>query len=580
MKCNRCSLAKNNRSVGILGAGKPQAKIMFIQDSPNEQDCERHTPFSGKCYTIISNLLKHRQIPIEDVYFTSLVRCFCEKDIPKDAYDGCKEFLEEEILMVDPDIIIPMGNKSLKFCINRVGITKMRGNAQVVQLLDRERIILPIIHPNLVDRKPLYKQYIMQDFDTLKGLYESGMTQISNVTYRYLETVEDVKTELDRMKHSINLVFDLETTGKSPYMDYSKIVCISLTDQTHYGVVIPLFKHDTPFSPNELKLVVTYLKDLMEDPKISKCAHNGKFDIEWLKQCLDIDVANFNFDTIFGHYLAISEEQGTQGLKSQAWEFTDMGGYDNELDEYVKKLSDGDGAASRYNYDRVPWGILRTYAAADVDCCLRLQEIYKPLIDQNPKWKILMKDILMPASYTLRDIQANGMLIDMERSEQLSKAYEAEINRITSRLESFPEVLELVQEKLRLYNAVEYIKRIPAKDRTPAEKEKLAQGIKFKDFIFNWSSVAQLRELLYDKLGLVSSIKTDKGLPSTNETALIELSEQHEIPKLMLELRKISTLNNMFIQKLPTMRDSNNIVHSSFNLVGTVTGRTSSENPK
>ena len=47
----------------------------------------------------------------------------------------------------------------------------------------------------------------------------------------------------------------------------------------------------------------------------------------------------------------------------------------------------------------------------------------------------------------------------------------------------------------------------------------------------------------------------------------------------MLELRKVTTLNNMFVNKLPTLRDSNNIIHSSFNMTGTVTGRLSSEMP-
>ena len=457
-RCTKCSLERENLSNCVLGHGEPHAKIMIIQDSPSELDCKRRFSFSGKAFTIIKNLCEHRNISIDDVFFTSLVRCFCEGDIPKEAYDECKDYLEEEIKSVDPDILIPMGNKSLKFCINRVGLTKIRGNAQVVNILDRDRIVLPIVHPDMVDKKPIYKRYIIQDFDTLKELYQNGMSQISGVNYRYLETVEEVKSELARMKHSPRLVFDLETTGKSPYMDYSKIVCISLTDKTHYGVVIPLFKHDTPFSEDELKEVSACLKDLLEDPKIAKCAHNGKFDIEWLKRCMNIDVANFNFDTIFGHYLAISEEQGTQGLKSQAWEFTDMGGYDNELDEYVKSLSDGEGVASRHNYDRIPWNILRTYAAADVDCCMRLQDIYQPLVEKNDMWKILMDDILMPASYTLRDIQANGMLLDMDRSKQLLESYSREIDRITQRLESFPEVLELVREKLQLYQKVAYRK--------------------------------------------------------------------------------------------------------------------------
>ena len=80
-------------------------------------------------------------------------------------------------------------------------------------------------------------------------------------------------------------------------------------------------------------------------------------------------------------------------------------------------------------------------------------------------------------------------------------------------------------------------------------------------------------------MGLVTTVTTAKGELSTNETAMTEIRTQHEIPDLLLELRKVSTLNNMFIQKLPTMRDAKDIIHSSFNLTGTVTGRLSSESP-
>ena len=579
MECKECELSKNAFNPCLMGRGNKSARVMFIQDSPDEEDDTLGIQFSGKTCKALQKSLDRRGITEDKVYFTSVVKCVCD-DPSLSCVTKCLHYLEQEIQEIDPDIIVPVGNKALKFCIKRVGLTKVRGNAQEVELLGRNRVILPTMTPKMVLKKPMYKTYILRDLDTLKDLYDNGMTEVKDVNYRYLETVEEVEQELTRMKNEAKrLVFDLETTGKSPFMDYSKIVCISLTDKSHYGVVIPLYKSDTPFNSDELTKVLGMLKDLLEDKNIPKSAHNGKFDIEWLKVQAGIEVANFDFDTIFGHYIAISEEQGTQGLKSQAWEFTDMGGYDNELDEYVKKLSDGEGVNSRYNYDRVPWDILKTYAAADVDCCFRLVEIYKPLIDENDMWKTLMKDILMPGSYALRDVESNGMKLDMELSDKYQEVYNSEIKRITNRLYQFPEVLDIEREKQSLYEQREKLMKIPKKDRTPEEQKKVDEYKKYKDYSFNWSSTNQLRELLYTRLGLSTSVTTDKGELSTNETAMEELKNQHEIPKLLLELRKMNTLNNMFIKKLPAMRDKDNLIHSSFNLTGTVTGRLSSENP-
>lgn len=560
-----------------MGRGGAKMKIMFLQDCPSELDDKNEKAFFGKSCANFRSLLSDLDIDPQECYYTSLIKCVHPQEDPKpNQVEACKDYLTAEIEVIDPDIIVPMGNKALKFCIGRVGLTKVRGNAQEVELMGRKRIILPIMHPRSVRIKPQYKDAIITDLKTLKELHENGMTEVSGVNYRSLDTLEEVREEIARFKKEAKILcFDLETTGTSPYLKESKIVCISLTDKTHYGVVIPLYHRESPFWGYERGTVVKLLRDLLEDPTIPKVAHNGKFDIEWLHYWLNIDVANFSFDTMLAHYIAVSEERGTQGLKSQAWEFTDMGGYDNDLDEARAKLPE----AIRYNYDNIPWNTLKTYAVADVDCCLRLMEVYQPLIEDNPKWVTLMNDILMPASYALRDLEENGMKFDVELSEKYKKTYSDEIARITQRLESYPEVLQIEREKQALFREREQIRLIPAKDRTEEEKKKFRDYKKYDGYKFNWGSVSQLTELLYGKLGLKCDIITDTGNPSTGEEALIELSAQHEIPKLLLELRKVNTLNSMFIQKLPNMRDANDIVHPSFNLTGTQTGRMSSENP-
>lgn len=576
--CSNCELCDGAKHPCIMGVGKKKARIMFIQDCPDkDNDDEKGKPFSGKQCNAVRTALEKRGIDSDDVFFTSLVKCVADKEEPKPVHImACEELLEAEISVVNPDIIVPVGNKSLKYCVGKVGLTKMRGNAQEVEICGRKRIVLPTMHPRSVNKKPAYKDFILKDMDTLKDLYENGMTEVSGVDYKYLETLNDCMEEIIRLKNEAKILcFDLETTGKSAYFDDSKIVCISLTDKTHTGCVIPLYHHETPLWGWEIGTVVKMLRWLLEDESIPKVAHNGKFDIEWLHWWLNIDVKNFSFDTMLAHYLAVSEEQGTQGLKGLAWEFTDMGGYDNDLDEARAKLPE----AIRYNYDNIPWDVLKTYAVADVDCCLRLMEIFKPMIDANPQWAIVMNDIMMPGSYALRAVEENGMSFDVKVAEIYEKTYGEEIARITERLESYPEVLEIEREKRKLFNEREKIKAIPKKDRTPEEQKKFETYKKYENYKFNWNSVPQLSELLFDKLELVTTILTDTGAKSTGEDALNEMREQHEIPDLLLELRKVTTLNGMFIQKLPTMRDKDDIVHPSFNISGTVTGRMSSENP-
>lgn len=577
-KCNLCEFCKNTDRPETFGRGSKNSKIMFVQDVVTDKESKRGIQFWGKSCDDLRQNMKSRGIDLDSAYWTSVIKCPLPDEFYKPTIKeskSCSDTLMAEIEVVDPDIIIPMGNISLKYTLNRSDLTKIRGNAQECEIMGRKRIVLPMIHPRQALKKPLYKGLILKDLDTLKVLLDEGLTEVSGVDYKSMSTVSEALKELNRLNHAEWLSFDLETTGLSPFADDAKIVCISLTDAPFTGISIPLYHRETPFTTPELGTIVKALRVLLENPNIKKCAQNGKFDIKWLHSWLDIDVANFCFDTQLAHYIAISEEQGTQGLKSMAWEFTDMGGYDNALDEYKSTLP----ADMRNNYDNIPWHILSDYAVADVDCCIRLKDIFLPMIESNKKWKVLFQDFLMPASYALRQLEEDGMIMDDETITIYEKTYSEEIKRIQNSLESYPEVIEIERERRAKYAEREAIALIKKADRTPEEQRKFEEYKKFKDPKFSWSSPNQLKELLFDKLGLTTTVLTDKGALSTGEEALIEMSEQHELPLLMLELRKVTTLYNMFIKKLPNMRDSRGFVHATYNLTGTVTGRLASENP-
>lgn len=579
--CNACDFCNNTQHPELMGRGHKGAKIMFIQDSVTELESKKRIQFFGKSCDNLRATLRDAGVDVDDIYWTSVVKCPLPEENWKLTIKESKECsytLFAEIQVIDPDIIVPTGKISLKYILNRSDITNARGKASEVEICDRKRIVLPIIHPRHALKKPMYKSLIKKDIETLSELIENGLKEVSEIDYKKLETADSAIEELDRMEQEAEWIcFDLETTGLSPFEEKSKIVCISLTDKTHAGYVIPLYHHESPIQGKDLDRVVKRLKRFLENPHIKKIAHNGKFDIKWLDASLGIKVANFCFDTMLAHYLCISEEQGTQGLKGLAWEFTDMGGYDNALDEFKQTLP----ADVRNNYDYIPWSILSDYAVADVDCSLRLWEIFYPKIQDNPKWSVLMSDFLMPASYALKKLEIDGIVMSDATISEFSEVYPAERERIQKQLESYPEVLEIERDRIEKFNLREQIKLIKKADRTP-EQQKLFEEYgkkKYKEPKFSWSSTNQLKELLFDKLQLTTSVRTDKGELSTNEDALIEMSEQHELPKLMIELRKIETLNNMFIKKLPEMRDSNNILHPTYNLSGTVTGRLASENP-
>lgn len=587
MSCKKCKLGEFFDNTCLKGVGSKTAKVMFVSEAPLVADEERGTNFSDGITEKFKAALGKRGIPEEDIYFTSIAKC-PSIDVRMDENDEqyvhaedvepddkickvCAEYFYKELEEIQPKIIVPLDNKSMKYTMGKIGITKARGKA-----IESDGVIyLPMLNFRFMGKRPAYKSLIQADLKTLRDLYHDGMTEVQSVDWKALNTVEEVVAELDRLQNSEYIVFDLETTGLDAFSETSKIICIALSDKEKYGRAIPLFHRDSPFDTETLwNVIIPKLKVLLENDT-EKVAHNGKFDTKWLKEVLKITVNNFKFDTQIAHYLAVSEEAGTQGLKGLAWEYTDLGGYDNALDKFRDSLPE----AIRYNYDNIPWDVLSEYASGDVDATARLRAIFKPMIDSNPEWYNLFYNILMPASDMLRDVESVGLMMDEKLINKYEVDYDIELQRIEYQLASYPEVVAMERFYQDLYEKRVFIMKRKKSERTAEEQAFVEKSKNYENFKFNWGSVNQLKELLFTRLGLTTTYLTDKGALSTGEDALVEMSSQHELPRLMLERRKIATLKGMFIDKLPKMRRKGGYVFPTFNLTGTVTGRLSSENP-
>ncbi|HXA86136.1 MAG TPA: DNA polymerase I, partial [Candidatus Dormibacteraeota bacterium] len=98
---------------------------------------------------------------------------------------------------------------------------------------------------------------------------------------------------------------------------------------------------------------------------------------------------------------------------------------------------------------------------------------------------------------------------------------------------------------------------------------------------FNINSPKQLGDVLFNQLNLPKPIKYGKGKTiSTAVDVLEELSETHEVPRLVLDYRQLSKLKSTYVDALPVLIDpQTGRVHTTFNQTGTTTGRLSSTNP-
>ena len=149
-----------------------------------------------------------------------------------------------------------------------------------------------------------------------------------------------------------------------------------------------------------------------------------------------------------------------------------------------------------------------------------------------------MEEIEIPLIEVLSDMEQNGMLLNSKILAAQSKDLESRIKKL----------------------------------------EKLAYEIAGEEF--NLGSTKQLREIFFEKLNYRVVKKTPGGQPSTDEKVLQELSEEYELPKVLLEHRTLSKLKSTYTDKLPNQISlSTGKVHTSFHQAVTSTGRLSSSDP-
>ncbi|QIA28545.1 DNA polymerase family A [Phage f2b1] len=256
-----------------------------------------------------------------------------------------------------------------------------------------------------------------------------------------------------------------------------------------------------------------------------------------------------------------------------------------------------------FNYEWIPLvSMLSPYASGDVDCCLRIHN-HLDLLGQKPEnaaIRVLYTNHYPQLTDTLAAIEANGVMMNTEYTQGLADAYEKEERRIVEVMRQYPEVKQLEEEILKLYQIglEEFAK--PVKDRDP-DVVKLRN--KYKDEeerIFNPNSSDQKKKVLFKYTGnklpfnktfLVDSA-VDDNIPEeeidwihykADKTALEYISEHFEETKeladWLLTHSLVKTRKQNFTYKLLAMVDAQGKLHGGFNPTGTETSRLSSSDP-
>jgi DNA polymerase len=172
--CEGCTLWKT-RKHPVFGEGWLDAKIIFIGEAPGREEDIQGRPFVGRAGKILDELLDSIGLKRQDVYIGNILKCRPpeNRNPLKSEMDVCTKYLDKQIEIIQPKIIVPLGNFAAsyifeKFNLKPQKIGKVHGQIFSVNTISKKLLIIPIYHPAVATYNPNTKEILLKDFQKIK----------------------------------------------------------------------------------------------------------------------------------------------------------------------------------------------------------------------------------------------------------------------------------------------------------------------------------------------------------------------------------------------------------------------------
>lgn len=150
----------------VPGEGNPLSEVVFIGEAPGEQEDKQQRPFVGNAGKFLEELLLSIGLKREDVYITNVVKFRPpeNRDPTPEEKEACMPFLQMELAIIRPKVIVPLGRHALLHFFAKLSIGEAHGKPQ--RLTDG-LTIFPIYHPAAALHNPGLRQSLKDDFQAL-----------------------------------------------------------------------------------------------------------------------------------------------------------------------------------------------------------------------------------------------------------------------------------------------------------------------------------------------------------------------------------------------------------------------------
>ena len=175
-QCTDCPLSQT-RTNAVPGEGPDNADLMFIGEGPGYHEDRQGRPFVGPAGQFLDGLLASIGTNRREVFIANMIKCRPpqNRDPMPNEISACQKYLQRQIELVNPKLIVTLGRFSLGYFFPGESISKARG-----RLREKDgRRLYPVMHPAAGLRRQELRASIVQDFQAIPSLLEQAVPSTS-----------------------------------------------------------------------------------------------------------------------------------------------------------------------------------------------------------------------------------------------------------------------------------------------------------------------------------------------------------------------------------------------------------------
>ncbi len=171
--CKKCALSETKTNT-VPGEGGFRKKVMFVGEAPGKWEDIKGRPFVGAAGKYLDELLQSIGLSREDVFITNIVKCRPpgNRDPTDEEIAACSPYLDRQIAVMKPKIIVPLGRFSSGYILNKFGFNMKSISAVQGKVFRGDVIIIPMYHPAAALYHGKWKPELERSFEVLKNVLE------------------------------------------------------------------------------------------------------------------------------------------------------------------------------------------------------------------------------------------------------------------------------------------------------------------------------------------------------------------------------------------------------------------------